>query len=44
MIAQGYQRTRQYLDHPTPNLFPPSLGATATDAAPPGAMLYEPRR
>lgn len=43
MIEQGYQRAKEYLDHPTPNVVP-ERAATGTDPmTPPGAVPYEPR-
>jgi NTE family protein len=50
MIEQGYQRTKEYLDNPKPNRLPRSkpgvLGVdelVPDDAAPPGAVPYQPR-
>ncbi len=48
MIQVGYQRTKEYLKHPTPNILPAeSLGVFALEGngngAPPGAVPYQPR-
>lgn len=43
MIEQGYQRAKDYLDHPTPNALPQKVMAASTDIVPPGAVPYEPR-
>lgn len=43
MIEQGYQRAKQYLDHPTPNMMPEMLGAAAAGEPPPGAVSYHPK-
>lgn len=43
MIAQGYERAKEYLDHPTPNVMPPRGLSATEEVIPPGAIPYEPR-
>lgn len=43
MIEQGYQRVKQYLDRPTPNVMPTRLSAATAEVIPPGAVPYQPR-
>jgi NTE family protein len=43
MIEQGYQRTKDYLAHPTPNqISRPKAFATGAPVGPPGAVPYVP--
>ncbi len=46
MLERGYARTKEYLEHPTPNqLSQPVLAAAAATAiCPPGAVSYNPER
>lgn len=43
MIEQGYQRVKQYLERPTPNVMPTRLSAATAEVIPPGAVPYTPR-
>jgi NTE family protein len=43
MIEQGFQRAKEYLDHPLPNVLPQKAAAGTDPMTPPGAVPYEPR-
>lgn len=42
MIELGYQRAKQYLDRPMPNVMPSRMGIAA-EIIPPGTVPYQPR-
>ncbi len=43
MIELGYQRTKQYLENPKPNVMPQRSTVVSAEVIPPGAVPYQPR-